>query len=64
MAEIKVGCFGSVNHRAATDGQERIEITLPGKVNGSLETGEKKGKQEILIIINQRTKLVSNESVG
>ena len=47
MAEIKVGCFGSVNHRATTDGQERIEITLLGKVNGSLETGENKGKQKI-----------------
>ena len=47
MAEIKVGCFGSVNHRAATDGQERIKITPLGKVNGSLETGENKGKQKI-----------------
>lgn len=47
MAEIKVGCFGSVNHRATTNGQERIKITLLGKVNGSLETGENKGKQKI-----------------
>ena len=54
MAEIKVGCFGSVNHRAATDGQERIEITLLGKVNGSLETGENKGKQKKKILNNNQ----------